>query len=311
VSWLLALTLVAWAQAPNVLENEHFTLQAPQGDTLIGSPLILTGQLRLPAGSRVLPPTNEGLPPDTAILSVGLSDPAPDEDGETRQVRLELMLFALGDREIPALNWRIIDAGGMETTVETPAFSVTVTPPRPGLKDKGDIRDIKGPYKPAKWPYIVAILLLLGAIIGLAVWYVRRRNKPMHTVAPQPIDNRSPEEIALTDIDALPGLGLPVKDFYDRLSDIVRIYLERRIMVSAMSHTTRDLQRDLIRAGMDPAARALLKNLLERCDLAKFARYLPASSDLQHDCENAKRIVVTVGPKEQEPVGDLAGGGAT
>ena len=122
----------------------------------------------------------------------------------------------------------------------------------------------------------------------------------------EPPDPRPPHQIALDELDALPGLELSVKDFYDRLSDILRGYLERSLRVPALQMTTYDLQRSLSRTALDPALRGRLKSILDRCDLAKFARFLPAPEEYSRDIEEAKGIVrAAMPPGERTAAGGV------
>ncbi len=177
---------------------------------------------------------------------------------------------------------------------------MSVRPPRPGLSEKGKLRDIKGPFSPPTWPWAAALLAAAVLLAAAALWYSRSREK-IKIASTEPVDTRPPEEIALADIEALPGEGLTIKDFYDRLSDILRLYLERRAGMSALSMTTHDLQRSMIHIQLDPKARSLTKALLDRCDLAKFARYTPAASEFARDCQTAREIVCILSPVRRNP----------
>ncbi|HBL16781.1 MAG TPA: hypothetical protein DD417_08535, partial [Elusimicrobia bacterium] len=110
---------------------------------------------------------------------------------------------------------------------------------------------------------------------------------------------------ALAEIDALLRMGLPVKEYYDRISDILRLYFERRYGISALSMTTYDLHRRLLQLQADPQARSWIKALFTRCDLAKFARLLPGEEETREDAESARRIVRQLAPQAAPPAEEL------
>ncbi|MFA5139773.1 MAG: hypothetical protein WC728_11135 [Elusimicrobiota bacterium] len=281
-----------------------FQLAPTSTTVLIGMPFEILGTAEFPAGSTLEPQPEawkEKMGP-WEILSVEFQ-PAQERGGAKAQdLRMRVAVFALGSQSLAPLDWTLKNAAGSASTLTSPAVEVTVQPPPPSLRDTGDIRDIRGPWSPRLWPWL---LLLLAAAGAGAYAYDRYRKKKAALAAAgrgAVQDNRTFEEIALADLDALLTGGLPVKEFYDGISDILRTYLERRHNVQAMSMTTQDLQRHMIRGALEPKARSMTKNLLDRCDLAKFARYLPPEGERRKDCETGKEIVRILTPKK-EPEG--------
>lgn len=212
------------------------------------------------------------------------------------------MVFALGRQTLPPLRWA---AGGAQ--FQSPPLDLTVSPPPPNPSDTGDIREIRGPYA-ARMGVWWALLAALAAAAGYAAWRLTRKPAPEEaSAAAAPKDARTPEERAWDALEALDGMGLSVKEFYARLSEIVRTYLGERHQLDALRMTTYDLQRALIRGGFDPAARQLAKALLDRCDLAKFAKWKPNDQEGRRDLEGAKNLVKLLAPAASEVSGDLAG----
>lgn len=292
--WLLLASANAFAAG-------DFQLAPTSTTVLIGMPFEILGTAEVPAGS-TLEPRLEAWKEKTepwAVLSVELQPPQERGAARVQDLKMKVAVFALGNQSLAALDWTLKNPDGSPTAVTSPAVEVTVQPPSPSLRDSGDIRDIRGPWSPRVWPWV---LLLLGALAAGAYGYRKYRKKKDAVTGGQAAvpDNRTFEEIALAELDALLAGGLPVKEFYDGISDILRIYLERRHSVQAMSMTTQDLQRHMIRGALDPKARSLTKNLLDRCDLAKFARYLPPEGERQKDCETGKEIVRILAPKKEE-----------
>ncbi|TBR17298.1 hypothetical protein EPO15_17220 [bacterium] len=264
---------------------------APE-QVVLGTPTELVAKADAPAGP-LKPAAGQALGP-FEVLSA--------EAGADGTVRVAVMVFALGRQPLPALKWT-----GAAGEAASPALDLTVSPPPPNPSDTGDIRAIRGPYA-ARMGAWWGLLAALAAAAAYAAWRLTRKAPPAETAAAAaPKDLRTPEERALDALEGLDGLGLSVKEFYDRLSDIVRAYLGERHGLEALKMTTYDLQRALIRGGFDPAARQLAKALLERCDLAKFAKWKPSDQEGRRDLEGAKKLVKLLAPAASEVTGDLAG----
>ncbi|MBI5595354.1 MAG: hypothetical protein HY928_04610 [Elusimicrobia bacterium] len=275
-----ALPAGAWTWAP------------PPEHVEIGTPLTLAARVEAPAGPlKPLPGQNKG---SYEVLDASLA-----ADGTAA---VKVMVFALGRQPLPPLRWA---AGDKE--VSSPAFELTVIPPPPRPSDTGDIRDIRGPYR-ARMGAWWALLALLAGAAAYAVWRLTRKAPPeaARGAAQAPADLRTPEERALDALEALTTLGLPVKEFYDRLSDIVRQYLLERHGVEALRMTTYGIQRALIREGFPPPARQAVKELFERCDLAKFAKMRPTDQEGRRDLDAAKCAVKLLAPAASGLEGDLA-----
>ena len=220
------------------------------------------------------------------------------------QKRLPILIrasvFSLGEQTLPAMEWRLLGPDGSAKMIASPPVRVTITPPKLDENDTGELRPIKGPYEPPLWPWLTSAALLLLAAGAAFYWFYLRRRIAAVLRKKEPVDTRTFEEIALDEIETLPGLGLSPKGFYGRLSEIVRLYLERRCGILAMRMTSYDLNRELRRARLDDQARMLTKRLLGRCDLAKFARHCPKDSQYPEDCGTAKEIICILSPVQRD-----------
>jgi len=71
-----------------------------------------------------------------------------------------------------------------------------------------------------------------------------------------------------------------IKEFYIALSEIVRAYIEGAFQTPALERTTNELMRDLRRVQELPMQSQVgLKDLLELCDLVKFAKLRPDTAE--------------------------------
>lgn len=283
------LLALLWAPAG----AQGWSWSPPPENAVVGTPLELSARAAAAAAGPLKPAEGQAL---------GAFEVLAAEASADGTVKVRAMVFALGRQTLPPLRWA--GAGG---ELQSPALDLTVSPPPPNPSDTGDIREIRGPYA-ARMGVWWGLLAALAAALAFAAWRLTRKPAPeAAAAAAAPKDTRTPEERALDALEGLDGLGLSVKEFYDRLSDIVRAYLGERHGLDALRMTTYDLQRALIRGGFDPVARQLAKALLDRCDLAKFAKWKPSDQEGRRDLESAKKLVKLLAPAASEVSGDLAG----
>lgn len=139
------------------------------------------------------------------------------------------------------------------------------------------------------WWMVGAALALLAAF-GLILASRRRKRKP---VEPK---RRSPEEIAHEALaqllaEDLPGQGL-VKEFYLRLTGIVRRYVEDTTGIHAPEQTTEEFLRDMrSRNAFPPERSARLAEFLEAADLVKYAGQQPGGDQIEQAISRAQEFV--------------------
>jgi len=143
----------------------------------------------------------------------------------------------------------------------------------------GEVPAARGPVatelRPIDWVVAAAALVLAitAAIVGLPA--LRRRRGQRKGNAPSS-SGESPEEALLRGIAALRAeAGSLASDvFHERLSTAIRSYAASVTGVPALDRTTRELSHELRReTRVEPEALVELVGLLERADLAKFARH--------------------------------------
>src|SRR5262249_5839215 len=158
-----------------------------------------------------------------------------------------------------------------------------------------DIRDVKPPEAvPIDWrPWWV----LVGTIVALRASGPTRSRllTPPRPARPGPAP-APPHEIAaraLADLKRRDLIGRGAfKEYYSRLSDIVRVYLEQRFHLRAPEMTTEEFLLTTARDGrLDGAHRRLLGDFLAESDLVKFARHRPTIADSERAWDAASRFV--------------------
>jgi hypothetical protein len=160
-----------------------------------------------------------------------------------------------------------------------------------------DIHDIKGLVPlPHNWWW----LLVLVAVLALAYWLWKRRHSTDPISTPPP---PTPYELAIRALQQLREENPPVQEFYTRLSDIVRHYLEGRFHLHAPEQTTEEFLYEVSENNVLTQKHTdLLGAFLQESDLVKFARHHPEQSDMLRALEAAEKFVRDTQPQTQEVV---------
>jgi hypothetical protein len=163
-----------------------------------------------------------------------------------------------------------------------------------------DIRDIKGlvPVPHSLW--WLWVLLVVVAAIAVAFWlWKRRRPASLMATVPPP----TPYETAIRELQRLRADNPPVEEFYTRLSNIVRRYLEGQFGLRAPERTTEEFLYEVSRDhSLSTEHRELLGAFLQESDLVKFARFRPGAEDVARAFDAAEKFVCDTQPHPQEVV---------
>ena len=165
-------------------------------------------------------------------------------------------------------------------------------------------REIREPKKIFDWMFWV-LLFLVAVLVIAAIVYANRSHigakKVLHASAP--VDNRPPDVIALSKIDALLNSGLwenhRYKLFYITLSDILREYLLRMFRTDVSADTSTELLRRV--KGLPPFVPLVsaLRDFLNSGDLVKFAQVVPPEEVRNKDIVILRNIIKQTAPKPQ------------
>lgn len=220
----------------------------------------------------------------------------PTSDGRLQWTyTYDLEFFLAGDFELPAVEVSYLaskesdDGPGdtidnTERVLATEPLSVSVRLPAGTTLTEAQMREVhrldpvelSTPWAFPWWLTGFAILVVLAT-----AWFlVRRRQRrqapevvviPAHVWAKQRM-----AELAAEDLVA----HARYREFYYRISDIIRGYVERRFALSAPEMTTDEF---LLTAATDPrlygSITAELGRFLTACDMVKYARHQPAESE--------------------------------
>ena len=210
-----------------------------------------------------------------------------DNEKNLKQIQSYLITcFDSGVYRIPPY-WFKINVNGRVDSI--PSNGVTLQVHTMAIDTTKGPTDIKMPYGAPLTlkeviPYILGVLLI-GAIIFLVLYSIKRKkkNQPLFAKAPKP---KEPAHIiALRELDRIKDEKIwqkdKIKEYYSEITDVIRIYIENRFEISAMEKTTDEIvqsfkyRNDLI----SEKSFSNLSRILSLADLVKFAKYKPLPDD--------------------------------
>ncbi|UCE47038.1 MAG: hypothetical protein JSW47_15690 [Phycisphaerales bacterium] len=221
-----------------------------------------------------------------------------DENGNvvsTYQYRLEPLLS--GTYSIPAFTFEFHDVNSPEEKkyeLTTEPIDIEVTSLLDDQRGELKIEDIEDvveiPAEPSFWWAWVLGVIAATAAAGTWLWLRRRRVKELVRIF-KPAHELAYERLRILVNEDLVGAGR-VKEFYERISDILRHYIEHRFTLRAPERTTEEFLYELANTNVLPESdKESLAQFLEHCDLVKFARYEPTTEQIQETFNLVKAFI--------------------
>jgi len=272
------------------------TLAVDRRAVTVGDPITLTLTVHRPKAVEVV-----SFDPDRSLDALTLLDrkegsPRVLPDGSVEEIRtLTLAAYETGHKEIPAIAVVYRDASGHEGRVSTEPVGIDIASVlTAGQTEPADIKPPASMPARAIWPWVAAAALLLLAAAWL-LWR-RRRRAAAPEAAPAPVVPKRPaHEIAYEELERLLASDRlargAIKEFYIELAEIVRRYLEACYGIDTFERTTGEIVEALRAARAAVKAIAMASDLLQACDLVKFAKYRPESEETRRAVEAAYRLV--------------------
>ncbi len=252
--------------------------------------------------------------PDLQILSV-ISAPSQDilkikkiEDlhRQERETIVEgkkftLTAFRLGEFILDPIQIQYRSRkGGEIKNLQTERIYLTVKSVAAG-ETKTDIRGIKAVVSlPGSVKVILAFLLLLFLAGGGFLIYRFLKKPAVQIQGPEPRMTLEEEAFLLLNqlFDSDWIRRGKVKEYYLKLSEILRAYFEKRFQILAIESTTHEIVRSLKQKGIDRKLVELIAEVLEAADLAKFAKWVPEPSRILQLNQKARQIIEEARPQE-------------
>jgi hypothetical protein len=231
--------------------------------------------------------------PHFEFISFGKIDTSNTGGGTILSQVIHITSFDSGHWVIPALPL------GETAATDSIPIDVGFSPfdPQQPYHDVKDILEVNPPEEKKGnrlWWYVGGGVLL----ILLLVLLLRKPKKPVVKPAPPPID---PYKQALEQLEKLQREKLTPKAYYSGLTDVFRVYVEKRKGVHSLQQTTGDLVMQLRSIGMEDGIFKQLADTLRLSDLVKFAKYEPSPADDTSAFETIKGAIDHIEQSIQEP----------
>jgi hypothetical protein len=290
VALAAALLLQAWPAAPQTVS---FKLSPPAAKPRLGEPFKLRVELTGPAGYSVRPDTSAFSGDVFEILGAKKISSKTSGPLRTDVFDLSVSGFDIGVSTFPETTW-LLEKGAELKEARSPSFQLEIMPVFDEKTEPEGIRDIRPPFKFIPWLWLLAGLL--AAAFAARYLYLRYAPRAVSAGADLAPDTRSPYKKASDSLDELAASGLweegKVKEFYSRLTDIFRGYLDGQFGIKAELMTTNRITKELRATGADIKTVIQARELLEKADLAKFAKLKPEAKEHDADISSLKGLLL-------------------
>ncbi|CDN30259.1 hypothetical protein BN938_0153 [Mucinivorans hirudinis] len=181
------------------------------------------------------------------------------------------------------MNDTVRSAGMMQLVVQT--FDIDTT--------KMQIADIKQPLgTPITWAEIKDVVLwslagalLLAVVIYFVIRFVKSRRREVTAKLNEPPHITAIRELMKVHSEKLPQAG-KYKEYYSRVTDTLRTYIESRYEIGAMEMTTPEIIASLDEVNDDKLINKL-RELFSLADLVKFAKWTPTIEECEEGYQTA------------------------
>lgn len=288
---LLVITLAGNAQ------TAQFSAQTDTNRILIGEQLTLSLRAEVPKESEftwpVMADTIQGL----EIVAAEKIDTNTKGQTWTILQNIRLTSFDSGYTAIPPLDLAV---NGEKIT--SPAIAIEVA--MPPLSEQQEMYDIKEPLEPPfNWLALIlwaAGLLLLAALVFFLVRWLSKRKKQEKLTPEQRL---SPYEYAQLQLKELEKEQLwqagKTKEYYSRLTDILRLYLERQMHINAMESTADEVIRKVQALGLPSELNLKVAQLMHLSALVKYAKEKPGAPENERSLATVKDFLEHTKPAEE------------
>lgn len=253
---------------------------------LIGDQQHLTFKVKSEPGIRIVfPQLQDTVVQGVEIISGPVRDSVKEKDGRWLfEEKYVITAFDTGVYMIPP----------MPITVEGEEYNnVLRTDPVAFVVNTYEVDAEKGNYDivmpyAAPWTFAEILPYLLWTLLGVAIillgwwlWQRHKKNKPLFAAKKEEIP---PYVKAIRSLDEIKGNKLwqagNEKEYYTRLTDTVRQYLDDQFAIPAMEQTTGETMRSLDGCReVEAKEREKVADMLTTADYVKFAKFTPLQDE--------------------------------
>jgi len=278
-----------------------------KGKLTIAETLLLELEATIEPGYEVRMPKVDAVLEHFGILDWNnLGDRLDKDNKVVSTYRYRLEPFLSGRYEIPSLTFEFVDVNSPEAKpyqLATEPIEVEVTSLLGEDRAELTIEDIEDVVEmPREASFWWVWVLLAVCIVGAAgVWLLLRRKRAIELIR----IFRPAHEVAYARLRRLVKEDLlkagRVKEFYERISGILRHYIEDRFDLRAPERTTEEFLTELARTDLlSGGDKDNLGEFLTHCDLVKFAKHSPANEQIQRTFDLVKKFIEKTKSEERK-----------
>lgn len=210
-----------------------------------------------------------------------------------------LTQFDEGKYTIPSQKIRINNKDYFTDSLLVEVHTVAIDTLKQPLYDIKPIQEVKKPFTSYGWILtIIAAVLLLLIVAFVYFVFIRKKKFPfLQTQKKLP-----PFDRAIQDLKELQNSKYLIqsqhKEYYTRLTDIVKAYLEEEVHILAKESTTDELLAKINllqekgKLNLNQETITNLKRVLQTADLVKFAKNKPSDDSAEYDRETIENVVI-------------------
>jgi hypothetical protein len=282
-------------------QNFDISSQLDTNHILIGEQTHFSVTVAYPSNEAVtFPILSDTIIGEIEIVDLKIDTLSPNNTQQKFQFDYTITSFDSGYYVIPPQQLKMLSNGD---SLETQALIFAVSTYQIDTT-QAQIFDIKAPIE-APWtlaefieenyPYLIIGFIAL-TLIGLAVWFLRKRKLQVKEPAKIIVPKEAAHVIAFRSLSELKEKKLwqndRVKLYYVELSDIVRTYIENRYRLLALESTTQELLDSISHNKyLNEEQLLMLKQVLYTADMAKFAKAKPLANENDLSFQNAYKLV--------------------
>jgi hypothetical protein len=211
----------------------------------------------------------------------------------------EISSYEIGHQTMPSFKIKYKSAQG-EGTVDTNEVTINVIGVIKEGENPTDIKDIIPPMDvPTDFKRLIVWSCMgLGGLLlsGIGCWLIikvrkgRTKRHQLFTI------KRAPHEIAYELLEKLSKEDLisrgMIKEYYYRITNILRHYIENRFGLLAPERTTEEFLKEMAQTNiLEDTHKSLISEFLEHCDMVKYAKYGPSKNEVTETFNSARRLI--------------------
>ena len=210
-----------------------------------------------------------------------------------------LTQFDEGKYTIPSQKIRINNKDYFTDSLLVEVHTVAIDTLKQPLYDIKPIQEVKKPFTSYGWILtIIAAVLLLLIVAFVYFVFIRKKKFPFLQTQKKLL----PFDRAIQDLKELQNSKYLIqsqhKEYYTRLTDIVKAYLEEEVYILAKESTTDELLTKINllqekgKLNLNQETITNLKRVLQTADLVKFAKNKPSDDNAEYDRETIENVVI-------------------